>query len=171
MLYRDYFITFYEILILWCLQCEPEGSQHFSGANCFSAACPNRNVKGPERHKPPFVDMQVPTLVADSWRSSLHWPPPRTLTPPDWSIDCRRFFCIITFFFVAERREIGKWWHVLICGKAVKQPFPLTNSEFHLSRLTNGNNLPADNNSVMEWTSLLTMWPKYSVLGGWGYQF
>lgn len=100
------------LVILWCLQCGPEGShslrftcQHFSGANCFSAACPNKNVKGPERHKPPFVDMQVPTLVADSWRSSLHWPPPRTLTPPDWSIDCRRFFCIITFFCSREERD------------------------------------------------------------------
>ncbi len=51
----------------------------------------------------------------------------------------------------------------MICGKAVKQPFPLTNSEFHLSHLMNGNNLLVDNNFVMKWTFLLTMCLDYLV--------
>lgn len=51
----------------------------------------------------------------------------------------------------------------MICGKAVKQPFPLTNSEFHLSHLMNGNNLSVDNNFVMEWTFLPTVCPEYLV--------
>lgn len=52
----------------------------------------------------------------------------------------------------------------MICGKAVKQPFPLTNTEFHPSHLMNGNNLPVDNNFVMERAFLLTMGREYLVL-------
>ena len=32
----------------------------------------------------------------------------------------------------------------------MEQAFPLANSELHLSRVMNGNNLPVDNNFVME---------------------
>lgn len=91
----------------------------------------------------------------DSWPRSLRWSLQQTLTSPDSSIDCQHFFCIITFS--QQRREIGKLRRILICGKAVTQPFPLTNSELHLSHVINGNSRPVDNNFVMDWTQRI--WP------------
>lgn len=81
---------------------------------------------------------------------------------PHWLVYWLSTFLLFNYFFVAK--EKGKWRHILICSKAVEHPFPLTNSEFHLLHVMNGNNLPVDNNFVMEWTSFLTACPEYLVL-------
>lgn len=135
----------------------------FTSTNCEHKQ-PNRNVRGAEGDSLPLFPRGRPCSHQQRQWQLTEEPPlaPTADLNLTWLVYWLSTFLLYNYFFVAEERK-RKWLHILICGEAVKQPFPLTNGEFHRSHVMNGNNLPVDNNFVMEWTFLLTMCLEYLV--------